>query len=101
MTPENAKRFWLATAGYGAVFTLYTAFFSIAKFSCISEYLQKRYHITPISSMTALSLVVVVVAYILAYFSLKAYIFLSLVREMMSVDPRARFAATLGKILDR
>lgn len=101
VTPEFATKFWYATTGYSVLYTLYIGLLMLTNFSFISTYLQEYYHCSPISSMTMASLVVVVVAYVMAYFALKAYIFHCLISELKNVDPRARFAATLGKILDR
>lgn len=99
--PHDATRLLYSVAGFGALYTLYAIIWGIAQFADLATYLQRQYHFSEISAMTAVSLCIVFVAYIMAYLSLKTYIFHSLISELKNVDPRARFAATLGKILDR
>ena len=99
--PNEATRLVYSIAGFGGLYTLYAAIRTGVRFEEIAKYLQVQYHFSDISSMTAVSLCILLVAYIMAYLSLKTYIFHSLISELKNVDPRARFAATLGKILDR
>ena len=99
--PDDATRLFYSVAGFCGLYILYAMIWVGVKFGDLARYLQMQYHFSEISAMTAVSLCIVFVAYILAYLSLKAYIFHSLISELKNVDPRARFAATLGKILDR
>lgn len=99
--PHDSTRLLYSVAGFGALYTVYAIIWATVQFAELAAYLQRQYHVSKISSMTAVSLCIVFVAYIMAYFSLKTYILHSLISELKNVDPRARFAATLGKILDR
>lgn len=99
--PSESTRLLYSTAAFSGLFTLYIAIRAAVKFTSLAEYLQNQYHFSEISSMTAISLSIVTLAYVMAYISLKTYIFHRLISELKNVDPRARFAATLGKILDR
>lgn len=98
---QDARRFFRVLLVLGLVYLLSLLTTAIVHFSSLAAYLEESYAFSLMNSLTAISLSVVVAAYVVVSFILKAYNFQKSIQQMMDVQPKNERPKALPTILDR
>ena len=98
---QDARRFFRMLLVLGPFYLVLLLITAIVHFSSLADYLKGTYEFSQMNSLTAISLSVVVAAYIVVSFILKAYNFQKSIQQMMDVQPKNERPKALPTILDR
>lgn len=98
---QDARRFFRMLLVLGPFYLVLLLITAIVHFSSLADYLKDTYEFSQMNSLTAISLSVVVAAYIVVSFILKAYNFQKSIQQMMDVQPKNERPKALPTILDR
>lgn len=100
-TLPDARRFFRVLLVLGLVYLFSLLTTAVIHFNSLSNYLEEKYAFSLMNSLTSISLAVVIVAYIVVSFILKAYNFQKSIQQMMDVQPKTERPKVLPTILDR
>lgn len=98
---QDARRFFKVLLVLGLVYLLSLIVTAVVQFSSLAVFLEESYAFSLMNSLTAISLSVVVAAYVVVSFILKAYNFQKSIQQMMDVQPKNERPKALPTILDR